>query len=91
MYIVSVPISEVKSVSYGGLSLDLLLKFGVLVRKHDGMNELAEDYEAISCYIVGDVNTVNNMDTIMIDLSSRKLSSEETFNVGKYTRKLLVE
>ena len=76
--------------SYGGLSLDLLLKFGVLVRKVlDGTIKLADDYEAKICYIVGDVKTVDNMDKIFRDLADRTLTAEETFDLAEVFEKAL--
>ena len=41
-----IPMSEAKAVSCGGLALDLLLKFGVLIREEDGTIKLADDYKA---------------------------------------------
>ena len=89
MYMGVIPMSEAKAVSCGGLTLDLLLKFGVLVREVDGTIKLADDYEAKICYIVGDVKTVDNMDKIIRDIADRTLTAEETFDLAEVFEKAL--
>ena len=81
--------SEAKTVSCGGLALDFLLKFGVLIREEDRTINLADDYEAKICYIVGDVKTVDNIDKIIRDLADRTLTAEETFELSGVLEKAL--
>ena len=72
-----VALSESKTISCGGLALDLLLKFVTLIRESDGTIKLADDYKAKICHIFAYVKTVKNMDKIIRDLAGRSLSVDQ--------------
>ena len=67
--------SEAASAQCGGLALDLLYKFGILIHNEDGGWDLANDWERKRIYVVGDVKTADNIDKFIRDLIKRPLSS----------------
>jgi len=72
-------IDEALSKECGAITLDLLVKFGILEDAGNGLWRLAENYEAKRCYLFGDVNnTVDNIDKITEVLSNRPLSLKES-------------
>ena len=68
LYMGVVPMSESKAISCGGLALDFLLKFGILIKTDNDALILTSNYEAKICYIIGDVKTVDNINKIIRDL-----------------------
>ena len=71
-------IDEAASKEYGALTLDMLLKFGILEQDGDRMWKLTGNWEAKRAFLIGDVKTVDNVDKIAEDLSSRPLSMKES-------------
>ena len=61
IYIGLVSIDEAASRECGVITLDLLLRAGVLVEGEDGSWELAEDWEQRRIYLFGDAKTIENM------------------------------
>ena len=64
---------EVASTKCDALSLDLLRKFGILVKSDTGLS-VAPDYKAKHAYLIGDVKAVDNIDKSFSSLVGRQLS-----------------
>ena len=77
-YLGIVVTSKAASAQCGGLVLDLLYKFGVLLRNDDGGWGLAPDWEQKRIDVVGDVKTADNIDKFSCDLIKRPLSAAQT-------------
>ena len=73
----------------GALTLDMLLKFGILNQDGDGMWQLTGNWEAKRAFLIGDVKTVDNVDKIAEDLSSRPLSMKESSQQAEVFAKAL--
>ena len=56
------------------MTLDLLLRSGVLVEDEDGGWALAEDWETRRVYLYGDAKTIENMTKFVRDMQDRKIS-----------------
>ena len=73
----------------GALTLDMLLKFGILEQDGDGMWQLTENWEAKRAFLVGAVKTVDNTNKIAEDLSNRPLSLKESSQQAEVFAKAL--
>ena len=67
-----VGIDESASKECGALTLDLLLRAGVLLEGSDGKWILASDYESRRIYLVGDGKTVENIVKFVRDMQDRR-------------------
>ena len=67
-----VGIDESVSKECGALTLDLLLRAGVLVENKDGSWSLAKDYKERRIYLVGDAKTIENIVKVVRDMQDRK-------------------
>ena len=88
-YMGLVGIDEAASKECGALTLDMLLKFGILEQDGDGMWQLTENWEAKRAFLIGDVKTVDNVDKIAEDLSNRPLSLKESSQQAEVFAKAL--
>ena len=77
-YMGLVGMDEAASKECGDITLDLLVKFGILEDMGNGLWCLAENYEAKHCYLFGDVKTVDNIDKITEVLSNRPLTLKKS-------------
>ena len=53
----------------GALALDLLIKFGIMMKSKDSSYDVPPDFEAKRAYLFGDVKTVDNVDKFVNTLS----------------------
>ena len=88
-YMGIVTMSEAASQECGGLTLDLLYKFGVLIKLEDGTFDLGPDWEEKRCYIIGDVKTADNIDKFIRDLVGRPLSLNHVSDLADIFEKAL--
>ena len=67
-------IDEAASKECGSITLDLLLRSGILVETEDGGWSLADDWENRRVYLFGDAKTIENMSKFVKDMQDRKIS-----------------
>ena len=67
-------INESASKECGTITLDLLLRAGVLGKQDDGRWGLTEDYALRRIYIVSDTKTVENMVEFVRDMQDRQIT-----------------
>ena len=72
MFLGLVGIDNLASKEYGALTLDLLLRAGILVEEKDGTWTLAKDNNDRRIYLVGDANTVKNIVKFVQDIQDRR-------------------
>ena len=68
IYLGLVGIDESASKECGAITLDLLLRAGVLVASSDGSWDLAPDWEERKIYLFGDAKTIENMTKFVRDM-----------------------
>ena len=61
----------------GAITLDLLLRAGVLLQNEDGSWSLVNDYKTRRVYVYGDAKTIENMAKFVRDMQERKISFSE--------------
>ena len=88
-YMGLIGIDEAASKECGALTLDMVLKFGILEQDGDGMWQLTDNWEAKRAFLIGDVKTVDNVDKIAEDLSTRPLSLKENTQQAEVFAKAL--
>ena len=74
IYLGLIGIDEATSKECGAITLDLLLRAGVLVTNEDGSWSLADDWDQRRIYIFGDAKTIENMAKFVRDMQDRKIS-----------------
>ena len=74
VYLGLLGIDEAASKECGAITLDLLLRSGVLVQNEGGGWDLADDYKTRRIYLVGDAKTVENMTKFVRDMQIRRIS-----------------
>ena len=77
MYLGLLAIDESASKECGAITLDLLLRAGVLMQDDNGSWSLANDYETRRVYIYGDGKTIENMAKFVRDMQARQISFTE--------------
>ena len=77
-YMGLIGIDEAVSKECGTITLDLLLKFGIVHEVDDGSYALADDFKSKRCYMFGVVKTVDNIDKMANDLVNRPMSLSES-------------
>ena len=70
-------VDESDSKGCGAITLDLLLKAGIINTQEDGSWALASDWETRRPIIFGDAKTTENMSKFMRDMQIRELSLSE--------------
>ena len=88
-YLGIVAMSKAASAQYGGLVLDLLYKFDVLLRTDDGGWDLAPNWERKRIYVVGDVKTADNIDTFICELIKRPLTAAQKNQLADHFEKAM--
>ena len=74
IYLGLLGIDEAASKECGSITLDLLLRSGILVETEDGGWSLADDWENRRVYLFGDAKTIENMSKFVKDMQDRKIS-----------------
>jgi len=74
VFIGLVGIDESAGKECGAITLDLLLRAGVLVEGNSGKWDLAENYLERRIYLVGDGKTVENMVKFVRDMQDRRIT-----------------
>ena len=74
IYLGLIGIDESASKECGVITLDLLLRAGVLIQSDDGSWELADDWDKRRIYIFGDAKTIENMAKFVRDMQDRRIS-----------------
>ena len=82
IYLGLLGIDEAASKECGSLTLDLLLRSGVLEQIEDGSWKLADDWEKRRVYLFGDAKTIENMTKFVRDMQDRKISYTQEFEVN---------
>ena len=70
-------IGESASKEYGAITLDVLLRAGVLVEGDNGRWDLTPDYSERHIYLVGNAKTVENMVTIVCDIQDQHITCSD--------------
>ncbi len=74
IYLGLLGIDEAASKECGAITLDLLLRAGVLVSTDKGSWELAENWESRRVYLYGDAKTIENVTKFVRDMQERRIS-----------------
>ena len=74
IYLGLLGIDEAASKECGSITLDLLLRSGILEQTEDGSWTLAEDWETRRVYLFGDAKTIENMSKFVRDMQNSKIS-----------------
>ncbi len=67
-------IDEAASKECGSITLDLLLRYGILEETKEGGWTLADNWENRRVYLFGDAKTIKNMSKFVKDMQDRKIS-----------------
>ena len=67
-------IDEAASKEYGAITLDLVLRAGILVEAEDGSWTVADNYLTRRIYLYGDAKRVENMVKFVRDMQDRRIS-----------------
>ena len=74
IYLGLLGIDEAASKECGSITLDLLLRSGILEETEEGSWSLADDWENRRVYLFGDAKTIENMSKFVKDMQDRKIS-----------------
>ena len=77
VYLGLIGIDESASKECGAITLELLLRAGVLVEGSDGRWHLADDWETRRIYLIGDVKTIENVTKFVRDMQERRIAYSE--------------
>ena len=77
MYLGLLAMDEAASKECGAITLDLLLRAGVLLHEYDGSWALAEDYMSRRIYVYGGAKTIENIAKFVRDVQERQISFSE--------------
>ena len=78
IYLRLIGIDESASKECVVITLDLLLRAGVLIQSDGGSWELANDWNKRRIYIFGDTKTIENMAKFVRDMQDRRISYSVT-------------
>ncbi len=73
-YLGLVGIDEAPSKECGAITLDLLLRAGVLEENDDGLWVLANDWDTRRIYLYGNAKTIENITKFVCDMQDRRVS-----------------
>jgi hypothetical protein len=74
IYLGLLGIDEAASKECGSITLDLLLRSGILEETEDGGWTLVNDWDTRRVYLFGDAKTIENMSKFVRDMQDRKIS-----------------